>query len=258
MSMIVPAGAPGTMPANLLEQTTRLANSSVPLKVTAIGFTDLAPLREGMMKCLPLLVPLVSLAHLGHSVIVFEGSEGAFEGAVQACDLLIIDSGMLPFIQKDWALKAWSVMNPGARLLIYLRRTGSLVPVVPSKQGDGWRYGEPDGENSYLNCLLVTLAKRPPIEVDLVASHSAPSLGALAADPEQLEWISELPFKYEALNTDKIIDAALQLAKLSRAVGAEGTLRAKFLINKTPVPVSFRLRLTRDEAGLERLSIQKT
>lgn len=260
MMVIVPAGPPSSMPANLIDQVARLAASERPLNVTAIGFTELKPLQADMLKCLPMLAPLVGLAHLGHSVIVFEGSAGAFQGAIESVDMLIVDSGMLPFLEQDWAAQAWRIMHPEGRILVYQRTSRSLLPIVPSKNEQGWDFGEPDGENSYLNCLLTTLAKLPPVDVEVVAANSLPDLAALATDPEELEWIAHLPFHYEALSAEKVIEFTLQLAKLSRAsdAGTEGVLRAKLIVGDQPAPVEFHLQLSKDDAGHEHLKIKRT
>lgn len=96
--MMVPAGSPGSMPANLRELATQLAP---PLNVTAIGFTELKAVQANMAKALPHLIPLVALAHIGHSVVVFEGNLDAFKGALESADLLIVDSGMTPFLDPQ-------------------------------------------------------------------------------------------------------------------------------------------------------------
>lgn len=55
-----------------------------------------------------------------------------------------------------------------------------LLPVVRSKKPEGWEYGEPDGEGSYLNCLLTALAKLPPTAIELVTAQPLPDLSDLA------------------------------------------------------------------------------
>jgi len=81
-----------------------------------------------------------------------------------------------------------------------------LQPVVPSKTAPGWAYAtEPDGERSYVNGLLTTLAKRASIPVQLVCDQRLPELPKLAIVPEEIEWTTALPFDYGALSVAEVI-----------------------------------------------------
>jgi hypothetical protein len=69
-----------------------------PLKISVISYTFIEALTTEIDKAIPFRGFLISWAYLGHSVIVFEGHPSAFESGVRDCDVLLIDSGMLPFI----------------------------------------------------------------------------------------------------------------------------------------------------------------
>ncbi len=71
---------------------------------------------------------------------------------------------------------------------------------------------EPDGEDSYVNALLTTLAKGPGRPVTLVPGKGVPPLAPLAEDPEELDWIASLPFKYDELDATEVIATILTLA----------------------------------------------
>jgi hypothetical protein len=166
--MFVPAPRPGSIPTEFVTQVSQLLPSAKPLKITFVGYTQLEALMKDKAKCIPPFGQLLGFAYLGHNVVVFEGHPSAFEFALRDCDVLMIESGMLPFLQKDWVDVALRVTRPGAKMIVQDRKTGRLQPVIKSKNAQGWRYGEPDGEASYANCLLTTLAKTdapPPARI---------------------------------------------------------------------------------------------
>jgi hypothetical protein len=250
MVMIVPAPKPGAVPPQLVEQAKQMVPSDRPLNILAIGFTELKPMMKDQLKCLPYLARLVSLAFIGHNVIVFEGHPSAFEAGLAGTDVLFIDSGMVPFLQPDWAEAAFRTMPPGSRIFELNRKNNGLMPVVRSKIAPGWRYGEPDGERSYTNCLLVTLAKRPPIAVEVTTGQPLPDLATLAIAPDELEWIAELPFKYDRLDAEKVIAITRQFAKLGEATS--GRLQAKLVTAGGKVEtVTFDLKLEQDGHRLD-------
>jgi len=92
------------------------------------------------------LAPADGLTADGHNVVVFEGHPSALETGIRDTDVLLIDSGMLTFLQEDWIRVAVRAMRPGARYFIYRRERQSFFEVRPASQPPGWLYGEPDGE----------------------------------------------------------------------------------------------------------------
>jgi len=260
MVMIVPAPKLGAVPDQFVEQVKQLLPTDRPLKIAAVSFIELnAFIKGGMpdkLKCIPNLPQLIGLAFVGHNIIVFEGHPSAFEFALPDSDVLLIDSGMLPLLQGDWAELAFRAMPEGRRILVYDRKTRALRPVIKSKIGPGWRYGEPDGEASYANCLLTTLAKRNSVAVEVTAGQATPDLSMLAVDPKEIEWTVELPFTYERLDAAKVIDILRRFAKLGDA--ASGKLEAKLATGGGKLEsVAFALHLTKDAEGRQRLKIEK-
>jgi len=261
MTMFVPAPKPGTVPPEFVQQVEQRLPAEPRLNVTAIAFTELQPLMQDMARCIPHLGQLLGFAYVGHNVIVFEGHSSAFEAAISDSGLVLIDSGMLPFLQKDWAEAAFRSAPAGCRVLMYRRETRHVLPVVRSRTAPGWRYGEPDGENSYVNCLLTTLARRPSLPVQVTTGDPAPDLLNLAASLEERDWASELPFNYGALDASKVIAAIQRFAKLGNVAPGQsvsGTLKTQLATGagKTQ-PVSFQLRLSEDAEGRRSLTIER-
>jgi hypothetical protein len=262
MTMLVPAPRPGSIAKEFVAQVGQLLPSTQPLNVTFVGYTQLEALMQDKAKCIPQLGQLLGFAYIGHSVIVFEGHPSAFEYALRDTDVLMIDSGMLPFLQPDWVDVALRLMRPGAKVMVQDRKTGRLQPVIKSKNAQGWRYGEPDGEASYANCLLTTLAKAvaaPPVHI--ASGAPLPGLAQFASDPTQLDWIAELPFRYDTLDADKVIGILQRVVKWSGAEHGEskGVLKAQLATGGGQrQAVSFELTLGQDAAGKQRLEVVKS
>ena len=89
-------------------------------------------------------------------------------------------AALLPLLQNNWLELAQRAITAKSRILGYERENGRILPIVKSKASPGWRYTEPDGEVSYVNCLLTTLAKRSAIPVQVVAGQPPPDLKKLA------------------------------------------------------------------------------
>src|SRR5258706_1306044 len=146
MAMLVPAPAPGTVRNELVDQVKALLPSEHPLNIAAIAYNRIEPLREDVAKCIPMLPQLLGFAYVGHNVIVFEGHPSAFEAALAECHVLVVDSGMLPFLQKDWAGAAARVMRPGSRMLLNDRKTLQSLAVKPTHDQPGLGLADTHGE----------------------------------------------------------------------------------------------------------------
>jgi len=261
MLTFVPAPKAGSVAPEHVTQAKSLVPSNQPLNVTVVAFTELEPFMRDKTKCIPFLSRLLALAYIGHNVIVFEGDKSAFESALQNSDMLLIDSGMLPFLQNNWLELAQRAITAKSRILGYERENGRILPIVKSKASPGWRYTEPDGEVSYVNCLLTTLAKRSAIPVQVVAGQPPPDLKKLASDPKEIEWAADLPFQYEALSAEKVMGIIHRLAKWSPVQNqqAAGSLQTKLAAGGGPLrSVTFQLVLVKDDGGKYRLSIEKS
>ena len=260
MVMLVPAPQPGGVPEQFVAQVKGLLPSDRPLHITAISFTALDPLMKDKGKCIPMLGQLLGFAYVGHNVVVFEGHSSALEPALHGADLLWIDSAMLPFLQKDWIDVAYGALPRRPSILVFERKTGQLRPVIKSEDPQGWRFSEPDGEASYVNCLLTTLAKNSPMPVHVVARRPLPDLAKLTSDPQQLNWISGLPFRYDALDAAKVIGIIQRVSKLPppAATPSIGKLQAALATSGGKrEKVSFQLTLAQDDQGRQRLDIER-
>lgn len=262
MIMLQSAPRPGSIPKEFVAQVSQLLPSTKPLNITFVGYTQLEALMQDKAKCIPQFGQLLGFAYLGHNVLVFEGHSSAFEYAVRDCDVLMIDSGMLTFLQPDWLDVALRVARPGAKMMVQDRKTGRLQPVIKSKNAQGWRYGEPDGEASYANCLLTTLAKADaPAPVRIASGSPVPGLAQFARDPAQLEWIAELPFRYDTLDANRVIAILHRVVKWSPPDNGEskGVLKAQVATGGGQrQAVFFDLTLGKDAAGNQRLELVKS
>jgi hypothetical protein len=129
---------------------------------------------------------------------------------------LVVDSGMLPFLQTDWMKVALRVMSPGATYFICWREKQNLQEIAPAPRSPGWRFKQPDGEASYGFCLLTVLGKRPGRAASLATGRPVPALNTLTHDPDDLEWISTLPFHYDRLDAGIVIETILKLAGVQK------------------------------------------
>lgn len=209
MISLAPAPRPNTKSEKELAPIKGLLPSEKPLYITAISYTKLEAYLadETKLKCIPFLGFLAGFAYLGHNVIVFEGHPSALEFGVKNSDVLFIDSAMLPFMGDNWADLVFTAMKPNPRVFLHERKTFQLTPIVKKKSPPGWRRSEPDGEQSYTNMLLTTLGKANYRQgsVTIFAGEAAPNLREFTSDPEELEYISTLLFRYDRLNTNFIV-----------------------------------------------------
>jgi hypothetical protein len=229
-----------------------------PLTITAIAYTKLEAFMEdgSLTRCIPFLGHLVSFAFLGHSVLVFEGHQSAFEPGVRNSDLVLVDSAMLPFLQDDWVEVAHRLMPAGSKILVHVRDVDVVVPVIRDDSEKGWYLGEPDGEVSYVNCLLTTL--EPDSSIRVCEGSTVPNLAVLTDDPKKRAWIAELPFDYEELDAKFIIDTILRLAgwRWYTFMKKAGTMSMALAKDKGRLElVAFRVVLTKDAQGQRQITV---
>jgi hypothetical protein len=260
MTMLVPCPTPGSMPSKDVASMTSLMPPEPPLNIAVVSYTFLEALMQDTPRCIPFLGYLSAWGYVGHSVVVFEGHSSAFEHGVRNCDVLLVDSGMLPFLQANWVEVAHRVMRPGPKIFVHKRDTYTLIPVVKSGNAQGWRYSEPDGEGSYANCLLTTLAKGTHPSVQVTSGCELPNLADLTSDLEELDWIAGLPFKYDKLNADEIIDIIIKAAGWRRynIFKTKGVFQARVVTGPDEwKPVTFTLILSKDAGGRRQLQIER-
>jgi hypothetical protein len=249
MISLAPAPPPNTKSEKELAPMKSILPSEKPLQITAISYTKLQAYVEDKTKtkCIPFLGFLLAFAYLGHNVIVFEGHPSALEFGVKDSDVLFIDSGMLPFLTENWADIVFNSMKPNPKIFIHQRKKFQLIPVVRKSTPPGWRYSEPDGEASYANILLTTLAKANSNNVvSIVSGQPLPNPKELTTNTEELEYISTLPFRYENLNADMVI----------KVIWDNGE-PAKSLNNSQPVRI-FNAKLASSDGQARNVSFELT
>ncbi len=103
------------LPAQLNPEQIALLEKFVPrqpvLQIGVITYTLLEALKKDIRQAIPFVDYLLGFSTLGHSVWIFEGHPAALAAGCRSADLLLIDSAMLPELEKfpDWretALKA--------------------------------------------------------------------------------------------------------------------------------------------------------
>ncbi len=124
----------------------RLIPSAVKRNVAVIGDTSFTTEKLGGTPAVPNIVDanrsipffgiLMAMSYSGHAVWVFEGHSSALAAGCRDADVLIVDSGMLPFLPKGWEDVASAVMR-NANILIHDRKTYKLLVVrrVGQKRG---------------------------------------------------------------------------------------------------------------------------
>ena len=98
---------------------------SVKRNVAAIAFNEVTGLTGDISGTIPFLGILMGFAYIGHSVWVFEGHSSALRAGCREADVLIVDGGMVPHLQKDWLSIASSSMRK-PEIYVHDRATFSL------------------------------------------------------------------------------------------------------------------------------------
>lgn len=258
MIMFMPGPSLGSVPEDsALASRRALLGSDAPLDITVISYTKLEALMEDKerTKCIPFLGHLISFAYCGHRVVVFEGHPSAFEAGVRGTDILLVDSGMVPFLQSDWVNAAFRHMKPGGRLLVHDRAAYTLGEIKP-KTGLQSRDTDPAGHGAYVNGFLTTLA-RTKRAASIIDGAPLPTLAGLTDDPRELAWIAGLPFKYGSLEPRRIISLILGSARKEGLLKRRLVLKAK-LFNQAggPTEVAFKVTSSLSGEGKQTLHIE--
>jgi hypothetical protein len=115
----------------MAENVARMVPPDQQRNIAAIANTVFQPDAGGAVglaevgQAIPFLGILVGFSYIGHAVWVFEGHASALAAGCREADLLVVDSGMRPFLQPGWDAKAAHVMR-SANILIHNRATFQL------------------------------------------------------------------------------------------------------------------------------------
>jgi hypothetical protein len=230
--------------------------SDRPMNIAVIANTGILPKMQGIpaeveevAKVIPFLGSLIGFCYAGHRVWIFEGHPSTLAAGLQTAEILLVDSGMLPMLQSDWMSAAQSKMDPPRRVLIYSRERAAFLPAIPASTPQGWSYSEPDGEASYVNCLLTTLAKSGAgAAAELVTDAPLPNLAGLTQNADELDWIASLPFRYDQLDASKAIELLARSRTPSQNSNHEWHLKTLLIASGKRRPCQFSLRLSTNEA----------
>jgi hypothetical protein len=233
------------------------------LKITAISYTAIPDSMNaglsieerltGVVKCIPFIGQMASFAGVhGHSVLIFEGHPSVFEAGIKKSDVLFIDSGMLKFIQEDWAEVAFR-MNPHCKIFIHERQDFKLRSVIQKKDYPGWDYGIGIGiEEIYVRMLFTVLAGNElrGKHILLTPGKSLPNLSQLTKKSDELEFLSKIPFDYEQLDAEKIIKLILDRSE-KKFLSSKRTYNIKYSQTGTKkiIDCTFGIKTAEDKSG---------
>ncbi|MBE9029318.1 hypothetical protein IQ266_06020 [filamentous cyanobacterium LEGE 11480] len=72
-------------------------------------------------RAIPFFGYLMAIGSLGHSILVFEGHSSTLKMGCRGADVLVVDGGMIPFLQSDWITVSRSVMQGGREIIVFQR-----------------------------------------------------------------------------------------------------------------------------------------
>lgn len=122
--MFQPCPSAGSMPAEQVANMERLISPKMKRKIAAIAYTEGATVNT-LVANIPFFGLLLGMAYIGHAVWVFEGHSSALAAGCREADVLIVDSGMAPFLTQDWIAIASSGMKT-TEIYLHDRATYSL------------------------------------------------------------------------------------------------------------------------------------
>ena len=129
----------------------KLVPRNPPVNITAIALNTVETLLDGGWKrSIPFAGLLLGFAYIGHNVIITEGHPSILAAACKDADLLLVDAGMVPFLEADWSDVAWKHLR--TKNIIILNRDGTTQLVrnptaanslTPSTSGDSRKTPKP-------------------------------------------------------------------------------------------------------------------
>ena len=174
-----------SVPEDELNSMLTMLPSKSPLNITAVSYTNIEALTTDISKAIPFRGYLLAWATAGHNVIVFEGNPSAFESGVRDADVLLMDSGMLPFVQFNWVEAAQRVMRPEGKIFLHDRKTFTLsLFSKPEIQT------ESDVEINYGALLLRSLMRAAQSSIEVTAGEKVPDLLDLVTTFTDRDFIS--------------------------------------------------------------------
>ncbi len=87
---------------------------------------------DGWKTSIPFAGYLLAMSYIGHAVLITEGHPSVLSTALMDASLLIVDRGMVPFLQPDWIDAA---KRCGIKRVLIFGRDGSLQELVADSLG---------------------------------------------------------------------------------------------------------------------------
>jgi hypothetical protein len=109
--MLQPCPPPGSMPEEQVAAIQKMIAPQPNRNICAISYTALTAIRTDISKAIPFIGILLGFAYIGHAVWVFEGHASALAHGCGNADVLLVDGGMLLYLQPDWQRVAASAMR---------------------------------------------------------------------------------------------------------------------------------------------------
>jgi hypothetical protein len=213
-----------------------------------------------VVKSIPFTGQLAALTGThGHNVLVFEGHPSVFETGIRNSDVLFIDSGMLKFLQEDWAEVAFRCMNSHSKIFIHERENYKLRGVIPTREHPGWDYAVGIGNETNYDKMLFTVLAGNELRgkhILLEPGKPLPNLSQFTRKPDQLEFLSKIPFDYEQLSVQEVIRIILDHSEKKFLSSTR-----KYPINyqvtgtKQVIDYTFSIKATEDKKGRTMLDI---
>lgn len=257
LMMPVPVAEPGSVPKERVESISQMLPPDPPRIVTVISYTYVPALIQDKARAIPFLGFLVGFAVIGHTVVVFEGHHSAFEAGVRGSDVLMVDSGMLPFIQKDWKEVAFRLMRPGAKVLEHDRATYQLKQHFAPGAAQVPMMMSPEQQLSWYAGTLIRLlflGTRP--SACLTSGEPLPDLAIFATNDELRAHLASLPFKHADLDADKVIDLIVKQAGLG-FFSRTGVVKVPIQTPEGQRQVACGVELTRGPGGRRQLLLER-
>ena len=104
---------PSEIPLDELSRLSELIPPQPSRNIAVIAFSYLEAIKTDMLQAIPFFGYLLGFAALGHKVWVFEGHPSALSAGCRDADILLVDGGMLPYLEEnsEWRAAALNVMR---------------------------------------------------------------------------------------------------------------------------------------------------
>jgi len=139
---------PNTMSAENVLPIEQMVPQNPPQVITVIALNTVETLVDnGWKKSIPFAGFLLGFAYIGHTVVITEGHESILPAACRGADLLIVDGGMVPFLQKNWLHVAGT--NLRTKQILILNRDGSAQRLASTGSANPGQNAPPSQRRSH-------------------------------------------------------------------------------------------------------------